>query len=81
MNHEAPEMDELPEQRYGCDFPDCTMPARSTPMALRVPGVDDPHVVRFCARHEILFATGDPTVTEWVEGAPPGADAMAIAIG
>ena len=73
-------MDDEMHERHDCDFPDCAMPARTTPMALRVPGVDDPHVVRFCARHELLFSTGDPDVTEWVDGAPPGADGERIAL-
>jgi len=73
-------MNDLPSQRHGCDFPDCEMLARSTPMALRA-GDGAQHVVRFCARHELLFATGDPDVTAWVEVAPPGADAVSLAVG
>jgi len=49
-------------------------------MALRA-GDGAPHVVRFCARHELLFATGDPAVTAWIEEAPPGADIVSLALG
>ena len=66
--------------RHECVYPDCALTARTTPMALRVPGEDESHVVRFCARHELLFATGDPEVTEWVAGAPSGADGETFAL-
>jgi hypothetical protein len=79
MHDEAP-VNDLPEQRHGCDFPDCEMLARTTPMALRA-GDGVPRVVRFCARHELLFTTGDPDVTAWIEVAPPGADAVSLAVG
>jgi hypothetical protein len=73
-------MDDLHhEQRHVCDFPDCEMTARSTPMALRVTD-DEPHLVWFCARHQLLFSTHDPDVMAWVEDAPPGADAVSLAI-
>lgn len=72
-------MDEMHEQRHGCDFPGCEMTARSTPMALHV-GDGEPHVVRLCARHELLFSTGDPDVIAWIEGAPPGDDAVSLAV-
>lgn len=66
-----------PEQRHGCEFPDCEMLARSTPMALHV-GDGEPHVVRLCARHGLLFSTGDAAVMAWLEAAPPSALSLAL---
>jgi hypothetical protein len=60
--------DARPQQ---CEYPECSHPSRTTAMALRLPGTEESHVVRFCARHAILFEMQDPDVIAWIEASPP----------
>ena len=63
-------MPEMHDARPRCDYPECSNPARTTAMALRVPGTDDSHVVHLCARHALLFEMQDPDVIAWIEASP-----------
>ena len=63
-------MHDIPESRPHCEYPACPNPARTTAMALRVPGTDASHVVRLCARHALLFEMQDPDVIAWIEASP-----------
>ena len=63
-------MPEMHDLRPHCDYPECPHPARTTAMALRVPGTDASHVVHFCARHALLFEMQDPEVIAWIEASP-----------
>jgi|1185.fasta_scaffold990658_1 hypothetical protein len=63
-------MSEMHDARPHCEYPDCSNPARTTAMALRVPGTDDSHVVHLCARHALLFEMQDPDVIAWIEASP-----------
>ena len=74
-------MHDTHEPRPHCEFPDCSNPARTTAMALRVPGTDASHVVHLCARHAILFEMQDPEVLAWIEASPASGvteDALAV---
>ena len=63
-------MHDIHASRPQCEYPECSHPARTTAMALRLPGTDASHVVRLCARHALLFEMQDPEVIAWIEASP-----------